>query len=60
MPPIFLRRPQQHGHAVKSETFACETEYPASNFHTFPAFAGRREDENLIIARPVWPEWCSP
>jgi hypothetical protein len=26
-------------------------EHPAGNFHAFPAFARRREDQHLIVAR---------
>jgi hypothetical protein len=49
MRAILLRRPQQHGHAVKRQTLSRESEYSAGDLYAFPVFALRREDEYLIV-----------
>ena len=51
MRAILLWRPQQHGHTVERQTLSRESEYTAGDLYTFTVFAGRREDEHLIVRR---------
>jgi hypothetical protein len=51
---IFLRRSQQHGHAVVGYSIVRQREDPANNFDAFTAFARGREDNDLIVELRLW------